>query len=327
MPEQISKAGAVVIGRNEGERLKRCLRSLSSAVMVIYVDSGSSDASAQWAANNGADVIELDTSVPFTAARARNAGFCRLCGVAPEISFVQFVDGDCEIERGWIESACTFLTSHVEVGAVSGTLREHHPEHSVYNWLCDQEWNGPTGEITLFGGIVMMRVDAFKAVHGFREDVVAGEEPELAVRLRAAGWRLWRLDRNMAVHDAAMTSFHQWWIRAVRCGYAYANGAFLHGSSPERHWVWESRRAWIWGVWLPIGCLMAGLIFEPWGWATWLIYPIQVLRLAWRASGSTKQRAALALFQLLARFPEAVGQIKFTWDRLLGRRPRLMEYK
>ena len=174
----------------------------------------------------------------------------------------------------------------------------------------------------------MKRAKAIHAVGGYRDDLIAGEEPELCVRLRSRGWRLWRLDLQMALHDAATTRFGQWWRRAVRSGYAFANSAYLHGTSPERHWVWEARRAWIWGVWLPLGCLTAGLMLGPWGWATWLIYPLQMLRQTRRDTGPLQQqRATLALFQLLGQFPEAVGQMKFMLDRLLGRRSQLIEYK
>ena len=93
----------------------------------------------------------------------------------------------------------------------------------------------------------MMRTAALEAVGGFRDDLIAGEEPELCVRLRAKGWRIWRLDTEMALHDAAMTRFQQWWRRTMRTGYAFAQGAYLHGARPERHWIWESRRAWLWG--------------------------------------------------------------------------------
>ena len=45
--------GVVAIGRNEGERLKRCLKSVSHAAQVIYVHSGSTDGSLQWANRPG----------------------------------------------------------------------------------------------------------------------------------------------------------------------------------------------------------------------------------------------------------------------------------
>jgi glycosyltransferase involved in cell wall biosynthesis len=322
------KFGAVAIGRNEGDGLKRCIESLSAkATAVVYVDSGSTDGSARWARSQGVDVIDLDMSVPFTAARARNAGLRRLREIAPDLACVQFVDGDCELNERWPKQALSFLDTHDDVGAVCGRRRERYPERSIYNWLCDREWDGPTGEVLACGGDVMIRVDALQTVGGYRNDLIAGEEPELCVRLRAAGWRVWRLDAEMTLHDAAMTRIGQWWQRALRSGYAFAQGSYLHGAPPERHWVWEVRRAWLWGVWLPMACLAIGLVFAPWGWAAWLIYPLQMLRQTMRNSGPLQDRALLALFQVLARFPESLGQIKFMRDRLLDRQPRLIEYK
>jgi GT2 family glycosyltransferase len=325
--EAPASIGAVVIGRNEGDRLKRCLSSLSSLKCVVYVDSGSTDGSPQWAADKGVEVIRLGMNLPFTAARARNSGFRRLQEMAPQLDYVQFVDGDCEVSTQWLPAAAAFLDTHPDVGAVCGRRRERFPERSIYNWLCDREWDSPIGEATACGGDVLIRRRALVAVGGYRDDMIAGEEPELCVRMRAAGWRVWRLDAEMTWHDAAMTQFRQWWIRILRSGYAFALGSHLHGSSPDRHWVWESRRAWIWGVWLPLGCLAAGLVFRPWGWATFLIYPLQLLRQAARNSGSPKERLTLALFQLLSRFPEAMGQLKYVRDRLLGYRSGIIEYR
>ena len=321
------KFGVVAVGRNEGERLKRCFASLSAGAVLVYVDSGSTDGSTQLALNQGADVINLNMDVPFTAARARNGGFRRLREVVPDLRYVQFIDGDCELIRGWSEQALSFLESHADVGIVCGRLRERFPERSVYNWLCDREWDGPAGEVRACGGNAMMRASALEAVGGFRDDLIAGEEPELCVRLRAAGWRVWRLDTEMALHDAAMTRFSQWWRRASRSGYAFAQGADLHGAPPERHWVWESRRAWLWGVWLPLACLTAGIAFRPWGWAAWLIYPLQVIRQTVRNVGPVNDRALLALFQVLSRFPEACGQIQFMRHRLRGGKSRGSECK
>ena len=319
--------GVVIIGRNEGERLRRSLQSASSCGTLVYVDSGSTDGSAQCALDHGADVIELDMSSPFTAARARNFGFRRLRAIAPNVLYVQFVDGDCELENGWLEHAIYFFETHPDVGVVCGRRRERNPEKSVYNWLCDREWDRPPGEVEACGGDAMMRVEAFEAVGGFQEDLIAGEEPELCLRLRSAGYRIWRLDAAMTLHDAAMTRFGQWWRRAVRFGYGLAQCASLHRAMPQRHWVWELRRAWLWALWLPLGCLAIGLAFGPWGWVAWSIFPLQILRQTVRNSGSMKQRLLLALFQLLARFPEWCGQINFLSDYKLGRQAHLIEYK
>jgi GT2 family glycosyltransferase len=319
--------GVVAIGRNEGPRLKQCLESLRSGSVVIYVDSGSNDGSPQLARDCGAIVVDLDMQLPFTAARARNAGFKALVEAAPDVNCVQFIDGDCELIKQWPEQALSSLAAHPEIAAVSGRRRERFPARSIYNQLCDWEWNGPIGEVRACGGDVMIRVSAFKIVGGYRDNLIAGEEPELCVRLRAAGWKIWRLEGDMTIHDAAMTHFSQWWRRAVRGGYAFAQGADLHGGLPERHWVRESRRAWLWGILFPIAFAALGLVFGGWAWAFWLIYPAQVVRLAARSRAPLRQRVLSSVFQVLARFPEGFGALKFLFDRVKGRQGGLIEYK
>ncbi|SDJ63992.1 MULTISPECIES: glycosyltransferase [Bradyrhizobium] len=321
------KFGVVVIGRNEGQRLITCLRSMSTAAMVVYVDSNSTDGSVQAAQELGADVVELDLSIPFTAARARNAGFSRLLTIGPDLSYIQFVDGDCELAAGWPNAATAFLDRQTDVAAVCGRLRERYPDQSVYNWLCDIEWDRPTGEVRAFAGNVMVRAQVLKAVGGYREDVIAAEEDELCVRLRQANWRIWRLADEMALHDAAMLHFGQWWKRARRAGYAFAQGSHLHGSLPERHFVREARRAMVWGLLLPLICFLAMIAFPRFGWIAWLVYPMQFARLSINNPGSLADRVRLAFFQILARFPEGLGLAGFWRNRLLHRRPELIEHK
>jgi GT2 family glycosyltransferase len=204
---------------------------------VVYVDSGSTDGSAEWASSHGASVVELDMNTPFTAARARNAGFERLSELATGLELVQFVDGDCEVAPGWLERAAAALRSNPCRAVVCGRRRERFPERSVYNQLCDMEWDTPVGPTESCGGDAMMRASAFREVGGFRPDLIAGEEPELCFRLRRAGWTVERLDAEMTRHDADMTRFREWWRRAVRSGHAYAERYALHGAPPERAWL------------------------------------------------------------------------------------------
>jgi len=320
--------GVVIIGRNEGERLRKCLESVKkSANRVVYVDSASTDGSVAMVLGMGLGIVELDLSMPFTAARARNEGFKKLLEHAPGLAYVQFVDGDCEIVAGWLETSAAFLDEHDDVAMVCGRLRERYPERSIYNMLCDIEWDTPVGASKACGGIAMVRVRAFEDAGRYRADLIAGEEPELCVRLRAAGWQVWRFDSEMALHDAAMTRFGQWWKRALRAGYAYAEGVYLHGASPERHWVRESRSAWAWGAVIPLVTLAAVWGWGAWGFALLAIYPLQVVRLAWRGGRSARENWWRAAFLVLGKFPEVIGQMKFQYRRLTGMKQDLIEYK
>ncbi len=320
--------GVVVIGRNEGERLVRCLESLAgTGGPVIYVDSGSTDTSIENARRLGAHTLQLDLGVPFTAARARNVGFQALLQHHPDLRYVQFVDGDCEVVGSWIARAVAFLEARDDVAVACGRRRERYPEASIYNLMCDREWDTPVGEARACGGDAMFRVAAFRAAGGYRDALIAGEEPELCVRLRAAGWKIYRLDEEMTVHDAAMTRFSQWWKRSTRAGYAFAEGARLHGGAPERHWVKESRRALVWGLGFPVAILVAVSLAGPRALALASLYPAQVLRLAFRESGSFDQRLQLATYTVLGKFAEASGALRFHLSRYRRRSARLIEYK
>lgn len=332
--------GIVVIGRNEGERLRACLDSLvgkaeggerkAETGPIVYVDSGSTDGSAELAKGMGAEVVELDMSHPFSAARARNEGFALLREVAPALAYVQFVDGDCAVAAGWLAAAKAFLEEHQEYAVVCGRRRERFPEASVYNRLCDMEWDTPVGDAKACGGDAMIRVAALAAVGGYDAAVIAGEEPELCVRLGRAGWKVHRLDQEMTLHDAAMTGFGQWWKRAVRGGYAYALGAWMHGNTPERHCVRDSRSIWFWGLVLPLFAM--GLAWSTLGLSLLLLggYPV----LAWRVYRHMRGRGfapgdsrLYAFFCVLAKFPQARGQVRFWWGRLTARPSGIIEYK
>lgn len=323
--------GAVAIGRNEGERLVRCLRALVDRVeTVVYVDSGSTDGSVDTARALGAEVVELDTAVPFTAARARNAGLRRLLEVQPDAVFIQFVDGDCEVVDGWIEQGRDYLAGQADVAVVSGRRRERHPEATIYNRLIDMEWDTPIGEVNACHGDAMMRVPLLRQLGGFRDDLIAGEEPELCVRIRAAGWRIMRLDFEMTRHDAAMTRFAQWWRRNVRAGHAYAEGAALHGDGPDRHGVRERRSNWIWGLVVPLAALLPIWPTRGLSLLLLLVYPLQVLRVAYgrrRQGDTTRASLAYGFFCVLGKFPQMIGQVKYATDQLRRRPSTLIEYK
>ncbi len=330
--------GVVVIGRNEGERLKRCLRSLvNDCRLMVYVDSGSTDGSGDFARSLGVDVVDLDLSLPFTMARGRNAGFQRLCERNSDIQFVQFVDGDCEIVPGWLSAGVSSMAQNSDVVAVCGRLREKFPEATRFNQLCDLEWEQPEGFSRSCGGIAMYRMKPFRDCRGFDESLIAGEEGELCFRLRSKGWKILRLASEMGIHDAAITTWTQWFKRVVRGGHAYAEGAFLHGNSPERYNRRQTRSALFWGLVVPCLSLLIGLLgllVKP-ALLALLFLPVAGslivlgrIYCSYRRRGRSPRLSMMgACFCLLAKFPEAIGVLKFRLNQLTGKRSRLIEYK
>lgn len=324
--------GCVAIGRNEGARLERCLLSIIGRVrQVVYVDSGSTDGSVQLARSLGARVLELDLSQPFTAARARNAGYQLLRDLVPELEFVQFVDGDCAVADRWLEVAARALADRPRLGVVAGRRREQFPEVSVFNQICDIEWDSsPPGPVRACGGDSMIRCAAFDDVNGFDASLIAGEEPELCVRLRKKGWQVERLAEEMTLHDVDMHRFSQWWRRCVRAGYAYAEGARLHGAPPERHYVPHLRRAVFWGGALPAAILVS---LVPTFGASSLLSGAYLVS-AWRSFQGARRRgrgmrnaAVYGAFATLGKFAELQGVLRYAQAQRSGLKGTIIEYK
>lgn len=330
--------GIVVIGRNEGDRLATCLRSANhDGVPLIYVDSGSTDGSVGLAKELGAHVVELDMTQPFTAARARNEGFARLMELNNNLEFVQFVDGDCQIAPGWIDAAIAEISRQPKTAVICGRRRERFPTASIYNRLSDMEWNTPIGPAKACGGDALIRTSAFTAVHGYDPTIIAGEEPELCVRLRQAGWNILRIDAQMTLHDAAMKYLSQWWKRNIRAGHAYAQGFAMHGTPPERFRAREVRsiRIWVIGPLLATGLAIALLCFIHPRFAGFGLLPLIFYVMLWakivlqrKVPGERfPDRAVYAASVVLGKFPQYLGMRKFRSAQQNGRQSSIIEYK
>ena len=328
-----ARPGIVVIGRNEGDRLLACLRSLEAlACPVVYVDSGSTDGSLERAAALCERVIALDPRRPFSAARARNEGFRALVAARPELRLIQFLDGDCTLLPGWLDAAAQAMTADAARAVVVGPLRERHPEASDYNRLCALEWRSTPGDLTNFGalgGIMLVRAEVFARLGGFNEQVIAGEDSEFGVRVAMAGFKVTKIAVDMATHDADIQRFAQWWRRAVRSGHAIGQRFSLHGRGAMRDCARERRSVLVWGFALPatmlalapathgLSLLLAG---------GYIVLGQRIARYRRRLGDSGAEARLYARFIVIGKFAEAWGLLKFYVNNMAGRF-RIIEYK
>ncbi|MHA7872532.1 MAG: glycosyltransferase family 2 protein [Hyphococcus sp.] len=326
-PSPGDQVGFVAIGRNEGERLRRCLLSLKQqSDRIVYVDSGSDDDSVAFAHGAGAIVVNLSTDEPFTAARARNAGFKALQARWPQTQYVVFIDGDCELAEAFPSAALSAFDGNDDIGVVTGRCRELRPDATIYNRLCEMEWNGPVGDIEACGGIFMARTHVFTEAGGFNPSVIAAEDDEFSLRVRARGFRIVRIDTDMYFHDADMHCFGQWWRRAVRAGYAYAQVGEMHPG----YFAAPRRRAWAWGLALPAAIVLLAPFTSGWSIMLLGLYLVSFWRTRRRliAEGAEPPHAGLfAGFLTLSKFPNLIGILDYKRKRLLGRDIAIVEYK
>lgn len=325
--------GIVVIGRNEGERLGECLKSvLRTGCPAVYVDSGSTDDSVATASHFGVDIVQLDPTRPFSAARARNEGFSCLLKNRPSIRLVQFVDGDCILLPGWIEAAIRALSEDSRRSAVIGGLLERNADASPYNRLCALEWRRARGDLENygdFGGISMIWAEVFRELGGFRPDMIAGEDSELGVRMGLAGYKITKIDTPMATHDANMLNFRQWWRRAMRAGHAIGQRSDIHGRSAVRDCVRERNSTLFWGIALPLVVLLMALPTRGGSLyllAAYLMLGFRVWRYRTSLGDGSRDAFVYATFIVIGKIANAVGLVKFFLTKF-ARGCEINEYK
>ncbi|WP_299597902.1 glycosyltransferase [uncultured Microbulbifer sp.] len=340
LAEDPLRLGFVVIGRNEGDRLKNCLRSIVDAGRslgechlensIVYVDSGSHDGSVEFARNLGCLVVCLDSTIPFTAARARNAGFKHLLQKKPVTKFVQFIDGDCTLEKNWLSTALDSISEQHDAAVVCGRRRELFPEKSIYNLLCDMEWDTPVGETNACGGDFLARRDALESVGAFCEELIAGEEPEMCYRLADKGWKIYRINCAMTAHDAAIDKFRQFWLRSKRSGHAYVERCTIHATRSSPYCVRPVVSIIVLGAILPLIIILTSIFSFKFAVALVLIYLILAVKISLAKYRKYKDIYAAFYYGLLTtvgKFAQFSGVLQFIYRRVHRSESRIIEYK
>lgn len=250
------ETGVVIIGKNEGERLSASLLSvLAYQPYVVYVDSGSRDHSVALANEMGVSVLALDDSAPYTPARGRNEGATYLEKKYAQLKYVQFLDGDCELAVGWIESVLEVIKENSRLGIVVGSRGEKDRNYSVFTRLLDIEWRRiwePTcGMVKKTGGDIFVCIAAFNTVGKFHAEILGGEEPELCTRLAWAGWSIYKIDTPMSVHNGSHSGVLDRIRRHLRFGWAVSEITTLYRGTSVDLYRMENKRVWLFGVVLP----------------------------------------------------------------------------
>ena len=329
------RVSVVVIGRNEGLRLTRCLDSIreirmpDGTIELIYVDSASTDNSVEQAKSFGAQVIIVDPRRPC-AAIGRNAGWRAARG-----SIVLFLDGDTVLAPDFVPCGLRELDADPRIGVVFGYRRELYPDISIYNRVLDLDWIVRPGEAEFCGGDALIRREVLEAVGGYNERLIAGEEPELCSRIRATGHKILCLDRKMVSHDLAITHFSQYWRRAVRTGHAYAEVSGKAKPDQLPDWHRQTRLNRLKGAFmlaLLVGCTIMTICIRstmPVLGALAIVAGLSLrtaTRTRWKRA-DYPTRLLHGVHSHLVHIPTLLGQIQYLKNRMTGRMAHLMEYK
>jgi cellulose synthase/poly-beta-1,6-N-acetylglucosamine synthase-like glycosyltransferase len=334
---EISKIGVVIIGRNEGERLRDCLSSVlkmnypAELLDVLYVDSSSTDGSVALAEGMGVRTIVLEG--PTTAARGRNAGW-----TSTDAPFILFLDGDTLLHPEFVATALPHLAD-ASVAGVYGDRREMRTDDSIYNAIFDMDWNAASSEGSswsiFFGGDALVRRSALESVGGYNESLIAGEEPDMCRRMRGLGNRILHIDAPMTLHDLAMVKIKQYWRRSVRTGYAYAEISSMYADTTDPLWSAESRsnntRGVFWTCGPAFALLLSLLMLSP---LPILLFLMIALALFARTALKVRSRTdsiklllAYSVHSHLQQIPIFFGQLRYRRQQQRGGKAAIIEYK
>lgn len=331
--ENTLKVSVVIIGRNEGERLHRCIESVKNACWnsichdIWYVDSRSTDNSLAYARGQGVNTLVLQDDA-MCAAKARNLGWKTAPG-----EFILFLDGDTQLHPDFISRGLNALLDP-SLCAVWGHRREINPQQSVYTRVLDLDWIYSPGITPYFGGDVLVRRSALQMVDGFDSTLNAGEEPEMCARLRSKGWKILHIDAPMTTHDLAVTTFKAYARRCYRSGIAYAEVSHRMQSMGDALWQREARRDYLHGllyVAAPVLLLLAFFAHPLAGLALGGLGTVVVARSAWRCRAKAQGQLGLAvqyaLHSHVQKIPALFGQAAWRRAHAHARKLALVDYK
>ncbi|MDA2327532.1 glycosyltransferase family 2 protein [Bacillus cereus] len=196
----------IVIAKNEEKNIERCLKSIAGVFSelnysneIILVDSKSSDCTIKIASDleiNNLKIIKISESTIYNAALGRNIGSKRAVG-----KYLLFLDGDMKLYKDFLETGLKELNEKACAGLIGIRDDLILNEKLKTSQVIKNKYNIKTLKVAQhFGGALLIKKDAFDEVGGYRNYINAFEEPELYVRLKSKGYKIYEVPEKMIDH-------------------------------------------------------------------------------------------------------------------------------
>jgi glycosyltransferase involved in cell wall biosynthesis len=233
----VYRVSVIIKALNEEKRIVAAVESALAAVAavggeVVLADSCSTDATVALASRFPIRIVQL--------ADTRE----RCCGVGPQLGyqhsvgeFVYILDGDMEMLPGFLPAALAFMEAHPEAAGVGGRVVEMNTSSLEYLARVERGLGhmqaGAVDRLDMGG---LYRRSAIEQTGYFSDrNLHSYEEFDLAVRLRAKGWALWRIAMDSVQHHGHDAPPYQLLLRRWRSGYICGLGEVLRGAVGQPH--------------------------------------------------------------------------------------------
>jgi glycosyltransferase involved in cell wall biosynthesis len=302
----MSGVSILIKALNEEARIGKCLAAAvreaeSIEGEVILVDSLSTDRTVEIARSYSVRVVQFSCLEDRSCGAAAQLGYQFANG-----AYIYVLDGDMELQTGFIAKALAILEAEPDLAGVGGKLVDTHIRTSADAGRAQTVGSvSERTEVDHLGGGGLYRREAIESVGYLAHRwLPACEEAELGFRLRAAGWRLVRLPDVAVTHTGHEESSWGMLGRLWRNRRAHAGGMFLR-SAFGKAWWWHTVR------YQRILILTPAIHFATLGAAIlldsnfvdilgkWLLLELGAWMGLWFVFGIKKQSLSLAAFSLL----------------------------
>jgi glycosyltransferase involved in cell wall biosynthesis len=229
------RVSIVIKAFNEEKNICAAIESSLAAVAevggeVVLADSYSTDRT-----------VELASKYPIRVVQLAHA-YQRCCGAGPQLGYqhslgeyVYILDGDMRMLQGFLMPALAFLARHPEAAGVAGRVVELNRESLEYRERgLRSAAHLFSGEVDRLDGGGLYRRCAIEESGYFSDrNLHSYEEFDLAVRLRALGWKLWRLAVDAATHYGHDAPPYQLLMRRWRSGYICGLGELVRAAAGQ----------------------------------------------------------------------------------------------
>lgn len=196
------KISFIIKALNEEKKIERCINSIERSISllstlskdyeteIILVDSCSTDSTVNLAKKYNIKIVQFLNKNDANCGSAVELGYQVSCG-----DYIYIIDGDMELESGFLSQALSHLNLNPTTAGVSGLIKDKlitsfsdRQRVQAYSLMTQPQ------KVTSLGGGGLYRRDAIESVgymgHQWLESC---EELELGVRLLSNRWSLVRL--------------------------------------------------------------------------------------------------------------------------------------
>lgn len=231
---------------------------------VILADSGSRDRTVEIASCYPVRIVQIE-------APARPS-----CGIGPQLgfqyarnAFVCLIDGDMDLDPQFLPNALAYLDAHPKAAGVTGHVEEMMLGNLEYTRRVQR--NAPenrTGAIDRMNGGGLYRKSAIEKVGYLTDRNLHGyEEFDLGIRLRHAGFELYRMDRRFVRHYGHNINSYKLLVRRWKTKYLFGIGEVLRAATGKPYFgqmLKELPELKLWAlVWAWILVSLGLILFSP----------------------------------------------------------------